>query len=96
MTFDGHGAYYSTRILNWLTSGRIHSVSKTFIPAKARMYNAPGISVVQTVTFSEAFPTQMISDIMLNYEDGRVLDNGDEEFTVYDDVKWTVHLKENQ
>ena len=94
MTVNGHGLHYAITILNQLQKGMVCSVSKRFVPTDVQKYRRPGISVEQVVTWSEQFPNQMVTDIMTNYADGKILPNGDHEYEVYDSW-WTVHLKEN-
>ena len=95
MIINEHGVYYAARIIYLLQQGRVQAVSKRFVPATHRERIQPGVAVSQTVTWTEKFPNQMISDIMTNYEDGKILDNGDQEFQVYEST-WTLHLKEKK
>ena len=96
MKFNRNGVHYAMRILELLQEGRIKAVSKTFVPAVGRTHNSEDVSVTQTVTFTGPFPTKCIEAILYGYQDGRLLHDGSQEFTVLDDVKWTVHIKENK
>jgi hypothetical protein len=92
LKYPQSGAYYAQSVVMLLRENRIKAVSKTFVPAAARMQNRDGIRTTQTVTYTKRFPGCMVSDILMNYADGRILDNGDREYTVYDNMKWTIHL----